>query len=116
MTNLHNLAAIPQPPPVPTDSPSVHDAVMAQLEPDSPAYRVIEGRKAFGFRKYGTPLQVDNGRDHLGDWLQEKGDAACYAWAAYIASGYDPELAGLFVDEMESLKRLADYVDAISDD
>ena len=111
MTNLHNLAAIPQPPPVPTDSPSVHDAVMAQLEHNSPAYRVVEGRKAFGFHKYGTPLQVDNGRDHLGDWVQEKGDAACYAWAAYIASGYDPELAALFLDEIEGLKRLADYVD-----
>jgi len=111
MTDLHNLAAAPQPPPVPTDSPSVHDAVMAQLEPGSPAYQVIDGRKAFGLKEYGTPLQVDNERDHLGDWLQEKGDAAVYAWAAYIASDRDPILGAMFLNEMESLKRLADYLD-----
>jgi len=111
MTNLHNIAADPQPPPVPTDSPSVHDQVMAQLEPDSPAYRVVEGRKTFGLQKYGTPLQVDNERDHLGDWVQEKGDAACYAWATFIASGYDPQIGAMFLDEVEGLKRLANHVD-----
>ena len=111
MTDLHNLAAIPQPPPVPTDSPSVHDQVLTQLQHGSPAYRVIESRKAFGLQKYGTILQVDNERDHLGDWLQERGDAVVYAWAAFIASGYSSELYEMFWDEVEALRRLANYVD-----
>ena len=39
-------------------------------------------RWRFGLAKYGTPLQRDNGRDHMADALQEALDLVAYAWAA----------------------------------
>jgi hypothetical protein len=58
-----------QPPPVHVPGAvSVHDLVIAD----------VTGRKNFGFRKHGTLLQVDNGRDSLQDTYEEILDAACY--------------------------------------
>ena len=39
-------------------------------------------RRAFGVAKYGKPLTLDNGRDHLRDLLDEALDAIVYAYAA----------------------------------
>lgn len=58
-----------QPPPVHVPgAASVHDILIEH----------IKERKAFGLRKYGTPLQVDNGRDPLADALEEILDVAVY--------------------------------------
>lgn len=57
-----------QPAPTPTDEPSAHDLVIAELEK----------RKAFGIAKYGVTLQAGNGRDHLQDALDEVLDLAVY--------------------------------------
>lgn len=58
-----------QPPPVHVPgAASVHDLLI----------KYIKERKAFGLRKYGTPLQVDNGRDPLADALEEILDVAVY--------------------------------------
>ena|ERR1700761_181639 len=58
-----------QPPPVPVPGePSAHDLVIADMAE----------RKAFGLRKYGTLLQLGNGRDHLEDVYEELLDAAAY--------------------------------------
>lgn len=57
-----------QPDPVPNDSPSMHDLVMQD----------IEKRKEFGFKKYGTHLQADNGRDPLQDAYEEALDLVVY--------------------------------------
>jgi len=46
---------------------------------------LLEERAEFGRRKYGTPLQVDNGRDSTQDVLEELGDAVAYAWCAVAA-------------------------------
>jgi hypothetical protein len=61
-------AAVPEPAPVPTGGPSIHDLVMAD----------VAARKDFGLRKYGTRLQAHNGRDALMDAYQEALDLACY--------------------------------------
>ena len=49
----------------------------------------MKARDDFGRAKYGTPLQVGNGRDHLADAYQEALDMAVYlkAWAL---EGNDP--------------------------
>jgi hypothetical protein len=58
-----------QPPPVHVPgAASVHDILIAH----------VQERKDFGLRKYGTPLQVDNGRDPLKDALEEILDVAVY--------------------------------------
>lgn len=63
-------AVDPQPPPTPErlDKPAVWDAVIADMKA-----RDQEGR-----RRYGTPLQPDNGRDGLVDLYQELLDACVY--------------------------------------
>ena len=62
-------AATPQPPPRPDLSATdVQTLVIAD----------IVKRREFGIAKYGTPLQVDNGRDALVDAYQEVLDLACY--------------------------------------
>lgn len=38
----------------------------------------MQGRRAFGIKKYGRPVQLDNGRDHLQDLYEELLDAVVY--------------------------------------
>ncbi|QFP97694.1 hypothetical protein KNU79_gp06 [Gordonia phage NadineRae] len=57
-----------QPAPEPSDAPSAHDLVIEDMA----------RRKEFGLAKYGTPLQHDNGRDHLVDAYEEVLDLAVY--------------------------------------
>lgn len=57
-----------EPDPIPTDAPSAHDLVIADMQ----------ARKAFGLAKYNTVLQHDNGRDHLQDAYEEVLDCAAY--------------------------------------
>jgi hypothetical protein len=57
-----------QPDPIPNETPSVWDLVLADMK----------DRDAYGRRKYGTPLQVANGRDMLYDLYSELLDACCY--------------------------------------
>jgi hypothetical protein len=61
-------ATVQQPDPKPGTGPSMHDLVCADMQE----------RKAFGLRKYGTILQMGNGRNHLVDGLQEVYDLAVY--------------------------------------
>jgi hypothetical protein len=56
------------PEPERTDKPAVWDLVMADMG----------ARDAEGRRKYGTPLQPDNGRDALVDAYQEALDLVVY--------------------------------------
>jgi len=44
----------------------------------------IEARRLKGIRKYGVPLGVNNGRDHLVDLFEELLDAVCYLKAELI--------------------------------
>lgn len=57
-----------QPPPTPTDEPSIHDLVISDMA----------DRKELGIQRYGTILQASNGRDHLIDAYQEVLDLAVY--------------------------------------
>lgn len=38
----------------------------------------LHGRKVLGIKKYGTPLQANNGRNALQDAYEEALDLACY--------------------------------------
>lgn len=58
----------PEPPPTKTDSTPVWDLVVADMR----------DRDKMGRDKYGTPLQHDNGRDHLVDAYQEALDLVVY--------------------------------------
>ena len=57
----------PQPPPA-ASSGDVWSMVVKDME----------ARRQFGIDKYGTPLQVGNGRNHLIDLYQELLDAVVY--------------------------------------
>ena len=65
---MSNELTDPQPPPKSTDEPAAWDLVMADMR----------ARDNFGFRKYGTRLQANNGRDSLTDAYQEALDLAVY--------------------------------------
>lgn len=58
-----------QPLPTASDSPPMHDLCCADLQ----------ARKALGIRRYGQPLQANNGRDALRDHYEELLDACAYA-------------------------------------
>lgn len=57
-----------QPPPIPNDGPSVWQLVL----------RDMYAREQLGIMRYGTPLQVGNGRDALQDAYEEALDLAVY--------------------------------------
>ena len=57
-----------QPEPTPTDEPSAHDLVIADMA----------ARKEFGLAKYDSLLQASNGRDNLQDLYEELLDACVY--------------------------------------
>jgi hypothetical protein len=85
MTNL----SIPEPAPIPNNSPGVHYLVIDDLD-GSRFFRLIphiEDRRQFGLEKYGTLLQVGNGRDALKDAFQEALDAIVYLKQAILDGG-----------------------------
>lgn len=57
-----------QPPPVPSDRPSILGLVIADFRE----------RERVGIERYGTPLQAHNGRDAMVDLYQELQDACAY--------------------------------------
>jgi hypothetical protein len=59
---------VPEPMPIRNGGVSVWDLVISDMK----------GRDEFGRRKYGTPLQVNNGRDPLVDAYQEALDLVVY--------------------------------------
>ena len=63
-----SLGLDPQPDPIPNDRPSSHDRVI----------ELLRARRDFGLRKYNTPLQAGNGRDHISDVIDELADAIVY--------------------------------------
>lgn len=65
---MTDIASTPEPPPSGGYGPSIHDLVIAD----------IEQRKAFGLAKYGTILQVGDGRRSLVDAYQEALGLAVY--------------------------------------
>lgn len=81
----------PQPPPKPSEGPSIEEELVATVRRtllDTPGraklIEDIRARAAQGRAKYGVPLQVGNGRDHVIDEYQEEIDAAFYAQARVL--------------------------------
>ncbi len=78
----------PQPRPVLTTTPAVWPLIVTELRAAAtPLHETLavlaEQRDAFGRAKYGTPLQVQNGREPLVDALQEALDAMAYTRQRY---------------------------------
>lgn len=73
-------AATPQPPPVHIPgAPSLHDALCVRLGVlGADVADDVRARKEFGRGKYGTVLQLGNGRDFAVDAYQEVLDALVY--------------------------------------
>jgi hypothetical protein len=79
-------ATTPESAPVRTNSPTVWPLVIRDLDAlEAPEWlkqvlaEDMRARDAFGREKYGTPLQVENGRDAATDAYQEALDLAVYA-------------------------------------
>lgn len=75
--------SVPEPPPIPTDEPSIIDLAIQDIEMFGDAsFEILiphlRDRKAFGIKKHGNPLQVSNGRDHRLDAFQEILDFIAY--------------------------------------
>lgn len=69
-----------QPPPTTAAGDVWQEVIDDEADPQLRA--VFTARRAFGFERYGTPLQRDNGRDHVADMLDEAVDLVAYARAA----------------------------------
>lgn len=93
-----NPATTPEPAPKRTDSPAVSPLVVAGvLDELSPHYCPLfvahlvktdmQARHEAGVVKYGMPLQVENGRDHMTDAYQEALNGAAYARAEHERTG-----------------------------
>lgn len=67
-------------PPVPNEEQHVANQVMHDLHK----------RKVFGIKKYGTPLQPNNGRDALQDAYEEALDLCCYLKQKLMESSSTP--------------------------
>lgn len=65
-------------PPVPNEEQHVANQVMHDLHK----------RKVFGIKKYGTPLQPNNGRDALQDAYEEALDLCCYLKQKLMEGGH----------------------------
>jgi hypothetical protein len=83
---MSNPATTPEPAPKKTESPAVWPLVIRDLAAlEAPRWlrdtlaEDMRARDAFGREKYGTPLQVENGRDAGNDAYQEALDLAVYA-------------------------------------
>lgn len=81
----HNNAVTPEPAPKRTESPAVWPLVIRDLSGvDAPGWLKqvladdMRARDEFGRHKYGTPLQVENGRDAATDAYQEALDLCAY--------------------------------------
>lgn len=85
-------AVAQQPPPV----PSTGDVWALVIED-------MRQRREFGIAKYGVPLQVENGRDHLTDALQEALDLVVYLRAA-IEQRKATDLHAALLDVFEALR------------
>lgn len=84
-----NLSVEPEPPPVPGKGDLWAEAIeeLQAVKGFPPEIiQLMQARRSFGIRRYGTPLQADNGRDHLNDALQEALDLFIYLHALR----YDP--------------------------
>lgn len=82
-------ATTTEPAPIRTDTPAVWPLILADLRSgmlvdtahkaaSSALIDACEQRHAFGIAKYGTPLQVENGRHPLRDARDELLDAMAY--------------------------------------
>ena len=82
----------PQPPPIPAAGD-----VWADLIPGLPEILqpYATERRAQGIERYGVPLQVDNGRDHLLDLFQEQLDGIAYlrAYMMQAQAGLDAAIS-----------------------
>ena len=75
------------PPPVPNRKPSVHEmAILALPWSHTKCANLLNARKEYGLKKYGTFLQSGNGRDVRVDFLEELGDALAYAFQGVVES------------------------------
>ncbi len=72
----------------------------------------MEARREFGIAKYGTPVQVENGRDHLTDALQEALDLVVYLRAAIERRRLEtPTYAQMLASKDAEIKRLQGEAD-----
>ena len=104
----------PQPDPVHNDLPSSWDLVIADLDevpiPEGSFHREavetdMRERDKFGFEKYGTRLQPNNGRDSLVDAYQEGLDLCVYLRSALYELGDDgagEEVRAVYQDALEN--------------
>ena len=74
-----------QPDPVPSQAVSTWEKVIEDYEKiasdeitKKEMIQLMVDRNNFGIKKYNTPIQPFNGRDNLGDCLQEMFDAVVY--------------------------------------
>lgn len=68
--------------PIPSDRPSMHDLVVAD----------IEARKAHGLTKYSSLLQANNGRSFTRDAYEEVMDLAVYLRGLLVEEAHNDDL------------------------
>ena len=105
LRGLHNIRLMIEPQPAPVNTEESKEVTVDVDEAMYPrAARLLRERKAFGLRKYGTPLKTFNGRDPRVDELQELLDAQCYR-AQGAMEGRGVGIVGAYLPKIEELAR-----------
>lgn len=105
-----------QPLPVPNNNPICHDLVVKDIRPliaypqelRDDVVRDLGERKVFGTRKYGHPLQPENGRSFLKDAYEENLDFSVYLRGKIfeeqrLSGSANPTIVGIYLNAIESL-------------
>jgi hypothetical protein len=103
-----------EPAPIPNGGPSMHDLVCEDLDRrslGSPLSRdqndhlkgIFKERKQYGYDKYGTYLQTDNGRNSRQDALEEAIDLVVYLKQATLEYQADGELLTAYFFALDTM-------------
>lgn len=117
------MTLLPQPAPTPATGDVWADVIAIVRPtrlPDDPLVADMEARRQQGIERYGTPLQVDNGRDGGADAYQEALDAIAYSererqrWAS-VGGDTGEALADRWEEHRDMALRLAGRMRATID-
>lgn len=104
------------PKPVENDERPVWDYVIDDVRKKANQYKhahyligLMENRKDFGFKKYGTYLQVHNGRPVEIDLLQELLDSVVYAKQMVLERNGDLQAETIYQNCLMNLKLAVNY-------
>ena len=104
--------------PLVNNTPSVWDSVIQNIRAVDTEYpekliALMKERNEFGKNKYGTYVQIHNGRNSFNDAFQELLDAVVYLYQSYLETDSDEvyQIYWNILDNLTFMQEYADYMD-----